>query len=193
MADYRTSGILNTDGSGTVNTGLQNNNPGDIKVSASNWLGAVGDNGTFVTFSDTTWGIRAMAVDLTTKINKDALNTITKIISAYAPSSDNNNVPAYISAVGNDTGIDPLALLVADTPTLSALIRAIINHEIGDTLSSQYVSDQDIATGISMMTGISPLAQAAVIAVQADPASAVAVLALIYWVIYNMVKGNQGR
>jgi hypothetical protein len=191
MADLRNSGIQNSDG--TINVGLANNNPGDIKYDGTQWLGEVGNNGTFVTFSDTTWGLRAIGVDLTTKINKDGLNTITLIVTAYAPASDNNNVPAYISSVASDTGFDPNAILTADPATLSALIRAIVNHEIGDTLSSQYVSDADIATGISMMTGISPLAQAAVIAVQADPGSAVVVAALIYWVIFNMVKGWKAR
>src|ERR1700679_855106 len=50
MADLRNSGIQNADG--TINVGLANNNPGDIKYDGTAWLGEVGNNCTFVTFSD---------------------------------------------------------------------------------------------------------------------------------------------
>lgn len=181
MSDYRNSGILNTDGSGTVNEGLANNNPGDIKADGTSWQGMTGNDGTFVTFSDTTWGIRAMAVDLTSKINKDGLNTITAIISKYAPPAE-NNTQAYINAVVGDTDFGATETLTADPATLAQLIRAIINHEIGDTLSDQYVSDADIQQGISMASGgVVTLLQAGVIAVanNTDNAALIATGALL--------------
>src|SRR5580698_686656 len=114
MADYRTAGILNTDGSGTVNIGLSDNNPGDLKCcDGNNWQGLAGNDGTFNIFSDTIWGLRALALDLTTKINADGLNTITAIVSDYAPASDSNNVQAYINSVSSDTGIGATAPLTA--------------------------------------------------------------------------------
>lgn len=177
MADYRNSAIQNPDG--TVNVGLANNNPGDLKCcDGNNWQGLEGNNGTFDTFSDTTWGIRAMAIDLTTKINKDGLDTITDIVTAYAPSSDNNNVPAYVSSVSADTGFGPNDPLSADAPTLAALIRAIINHEISPGLSQQYISDADIQTGISMMGGGSPATQAISTAATNNPLTTVALIGL---------------
>src|ERR1700678_130983 len=176
MADYRNSGILNTDGSGTVNAGLANNNPGDIKADGTSWQGMTGDDGTFDTFSDTTWGIRAMAVDLTTKINKDGLNTITAIITKYAPPSE-NNTQAYINAVTADTDYGATEPLTADPATLAELIRAIINHEIGDSLSAQYVSDADIQQGITMASGgVATTLQAAVIAVANNTDNAALIL-----------------
>lgn len=128
--------------------GIRNNNPGNIKAGI-NWQGMVGDDGTFTIFADDTWGLRAMAVDLTNKINRDGLNTITQIITAYAPPSENDTA-SYISAVAGDSGFGADDTLVADTPTLSALIRAIVNHEEGDGPSQQFISDADIATGIQM-------------------------------------------
>jgi hypothetical protein len=168
MADYRNSGILNTDGSGTVNIGLANNNPGDLKCcDGNNWVGLVGNDGTFDTFSDTTYGIRAMAIDLTTKIQRDGLNTITSIISDYAPPSENNTA-AYIASVVNDTGYTATQVLTADSVTLANLIRAIINHEIGDQLSNQYVSDSDVQAGLSMMAASAPGSATQIISAAAE-------------------------
>jgi hypothetical protein len=183
MADYRNSGIMNTDGSGTANIGLANNNPGDLKCcDGNNWQGLVGNDGTFDTFLDTTYGIRAMAIDLTTKINRDGLNTITAIVSAYAPPSENNTA-AYIASVVNDAGYSASQVLAADPPTLANLIRAIINHEIGDSLSGQYVSDSDISTGIGMMSASSsPAVQAISAAAENNPmATAVIIMAFGYF------------
>jgi hypothetical protein len=188
MADYRNSGILNTDGSGTVNVGLANNNPGDLKCcDGNNWVGLVGNNGTFDTFGDTTYGIRAMAVDLTTKIQSDGLNTITAIISDYAPPSE-NNTQAYIASVVSDTGYAAGQVLAADSQTLANLIRAIINHEIGDQLSAQYVPDADIQAGISMMGASAPgsATQAVSAAAENNPLGTALIITGSVWLLAKM-------
>jgi hypothetical protein len=190
MSDYRSANILNTDGSGTVNIGLKDNNPGDIKYDGTQWQGMSGNDGTFVIFVDTTWGLRAMAVDLTTKINTDGLNTITAIITAYAPPSENNTA-SYIASVASDTGFDPNGVLQADPDTLAALIRAIVNHEIGDQLSQTYVSDADITTGISMMNSMAATAQAAVIYAQQNPLTVIAIVLAGAAVLYAATAGNR--
>jgi hypothetical protein len=187
MADYRNSNIANTDGSGTVNIGLANNNPGDLKCcDGNNWQGLAGNDGTFDTFIDTTWGIRAMAIDLTNKINRDGLNTITAIINAYAPAADSNDVASYISSVVSDTGLGAATILTADGPTLAELIRAIINHEIGDSLSGEYVSDQDIQTGISMMGATSPVVQAVSSAAASNPLTTVALIGISIYILARL-------
>jgi hypothetical protein len=169
MADYRNQGILNTDGSGTVNIGLSDNNPGDIKFDGTDWKGSAGNDGTFVIFSDTTWGLRAVALDLTSKISRDGLNTITLIVNKYAPSSDSNDVGAYIASLVSDTGFGATQVLTADAQTLASLIRAVVNHEIGDTLSQQYVPDADIQTALSMTGVVAATAQQANQAAQNSP------------------------
>lgn len=144
--------------------GLRNNNPGNIKYDGTSWQGAVGNDGTFVIFADDTWGLRALAKDLTTKMTKDGLDTISKIISVYAPPGENNTA-AYIAAVQEDTGFDSDQTLTADQGTLHSLIRAIANHENGDTQSA-LISDDDIDQGITMASNtIASAAQAAVVAV----------------------------
>lgn len=140
--------------------GLRNNNPGNIKT-GQGWKGVVGNDGTFDIFSDDTWGLRALAMDLTAKMNR-GLNTIASIISAYAPPGD-NDTPSYISAVSRDTGIDPNEL-VQSPNDLPALMRAIVSHENGD--QGSLISDADISQGIAMMgNGPGVLVQSAVDAV----------------------------
>lgn len=142
MADYRQVAAAQSV------RGIRNNNPGNLDDSEP-WAYKVGSDGKFSIFDDSVHGLRALAKDLTTKINSDGLTTITAIVSQYAPATDNNDVGAYIQSVSDDSGIDPNAQLVADAPTLALLLRAITNHENGETASYQFISDQDISDGIS--------------------------------------------
>lgn len=157
--------------------GLRNNNPGNIRPGDA-WQGMTGENGGFIVFQDVTWGIRALATDITNKIQQ-GYNTIGKIgsvkdcsidkvgsiISRYAPPSENNTA-SYISAVSADTGIPANQVIDLDAETLHDLIRAIMNHENGDQYSA-LISDQDIDTGISMMSNsLLQLVDAAGIAIQ---------------------------
>lgn len=170
--------------------GIRDNNPGDIKDDGTNWQGKVGVDGVWVIFADTTWGLRAMAVDLSTKINRDGLNTITAIVNKYAPASDSNDVPAYINAVSVDTGFDPNQVLTADEETLQTLIRAFVNHELGDSISQQYISDADIAQGVSMMNSLPATAQAAAIYAQQNPLQAILIVAGTA-ILLNAIFGHE--
>ena len=127
--------------------GLRNNNPGDIET-GDTWQGMIGSDPPFVIFQDVSWGIRAMATDLLNKINKGE-NTITDIITIYAPPSENDTA-AYIAAVSADMGVDSGAVLPMDQPTFHSLIRAIMNHELGDSYSAM-ITDDDIDQGIGMV------------------------------------------
>lgn len=147
--------------------GLRNNNPGNIRDDGTAWQGKVGAAGGFITFSDITWGIRAMAKAITTMVGRGD-DTITLLISEWAPPSE-NNTDAYIAAVAADIGQGPDDLLQLDQATLHDLIRAIMNHELGAG-QSQLISDADIDTGIAMAQGgITTLAQAASISLTGTP------------------------
>src|ERR1700743_661562 len=100
--------------------GIRNNNPGNIRAGIA-WQGAVGSDPDFVIFADDTWGLRALAKDLMTKITKDGLDTINAIITQYAPASENNTA-AYIAAVAADSGIDANTQLGTDTDTIASLV-----------------------------------------------------------------------
>lgn len=162
--------------------GLRNNNPGNIRDDGTLWQGKIGaDAQGFLIFADTCWGIRALATDLTNKINK-GLDTISKILAVYAPATDNNNVNAYISAVSASSGLDANEQLGTDPQTLADLIRAIMDHENG---SSAVIPDSDIAQGISMVgLSASTLASAAQVIVNNDPTTAILVVLGIIGGIY---------
>jgi len=154
-------------GQTTLPRGLRNNNPGDVEAPPGTpWAGTVGMDGPFVIFPDTTWGLRALAKDLITNIGTEGYDTITSLITKFAPPSENDTA-SYISSVSADTSIDPSVQLGTDQDTITSLMRAIVNHEVGDAYSAQYVPDADIATGYSMATGGASAVQGAAISVVA--------------------------
>lgn len=129
--------------------GLRNNNPGNLRP-GDNWQGMIGESGGFIQFKDISWGIRAMGIDLTTKI-RNGYNTIELIIFRWAPPSENDTL-AYIAAVVDYTGLPQNKVLTADTTTLRRLIRAIMNVELGNGYSAM-ITDADINEGLSMIDG----------------------------------------
>jgi len=161
--------------------GIRNNNPGNYKSDGPAWQGVVGNDGTFYIFADDTWGLRAMAKDLTSKIN-EGNDTITTIITKYAPPSENDTA-SYIAAVASDTGLDPDTQLGTDADTMHSLIRAIVNHEEGASASQQFISDADIDQGITMAGDPTTVFPAAAIAAQANPLLTVAILLGSVWLL----------
>jgi len=127
----------------------------------------------FIIFKDMCWGARALATDLTNKVNR-GLVTIQDIVEAYAPASDNNNVPAYINALAAATGMDPGDPVIDYDGWLPGLMRAIMNHENGN---SSMVSDATIVNGISLMgVQLSQLPQDAANLIEDNPGSFVVIL-----------------
>jgi hypothetical protein len=130
--------------------GLRNNNPGNLRT-GDNWQGMIGENKGFVVFQDLAHGIRALAIDLRTKINS-GYNTIDLIAYRYAPPSENNTV-AYIARLSDYTGLSETRLLTADADILKRLIRAIITIEVGTGFTA-LVTDADIHEGLAMVPGL---------------------------------------
>lgn len=107
--------------------GLRNNNPGNIRQ----WAGA-GSDGSFAVFGTPQDGVRAMAQNLRSYINNHHADTIRRIISRWAPSSDGNNTAEYIKHVSQRTGIDPDAQISAnDAGSIGKLMDAITRSENG--------------------------------------------------------------
>ena len=111
--------------------GIRNNNPGNIEFRAENpWRGQTGSDGRFARFATPEAGVRALAVDLGTK-SRRGLNTVTAILNAYAPESENDTA-AYIRAVSRALGVGPRDRLDLNDPRVRAgLMGAIISHENG--------------------------------------------------------------
>lgn len=128
--------------------GMRNNNPGNLRDSGINWEGKTGtDPDGFVIFSDSVFGLRALALDLTNVMNQDGLTTVQDIITHYAPPSENDTA-SYITDVSADMGVNPTDELTYNATTLASLVRAVMNHEEGNEYSSM-IPDTDIQTALS--------------------------------------------
>lgn len=181
MADYR-----NADPTNPLPRGLRNNNPGNIKM-GDNWQGAVGNDGTFLIFADTIWGLRAIARSLTNMIGK-GLVTIQQLISTWSATDQQ----AYINNVSAATGIPASQMITADPATLHGIIRGIVNQENGDVYGDTYISDADIDQGISMAAGgLSTLPQAALVYAEANPAAALMIAATAAITLYYLFGDNE--
>src|SRR5437868_14638373 len=91
--------------------GIRNNNPGNLRTGI-NWLHSIGANKGFTVFDSVEYGIRAMATDIRTKLNKGK-NTLDTYIPIYAPPSENDTT-AYINRVADSTGFSPNEKLSTD-------------------------------------------------------------------------------
>lgn len=131
--------------------GIRLNNPGNIRHNDSvKWIGAlpVQDDPAFVHFASPQHGIRALARTLLTYYRKHALTTITEIIGRWAPTSE-NDTPAYIRSVSNNTRLDPLAPLnLLDSATLRKLVVAITIHENGMQPYEAFVIDAGVSSAL---------------------------------------------
>jgi len=116
--------------------GYKQNNPGNIRNSPDVFDGEVKSLSGFKTFSDMKFGYRALAIVLY-NIFKRGEDTIAKIITTYAPPSENDTA-GYIAFVGKNTGIDPnRRLTLRDFKTgvlkeapVKKIVRAISQQEI---------------------------------------------------------------
>lgn len=116
--------------------GIRDNNPGNLKHSGTEWEGEAPEqlDPDYVTFTSSIWGIRALARTLLTYYRRHGLNTVRGIINRWAPQSDGNDTPAYVSDVAKRAGIaiTDSPIKVDDPGLLARLCAAIIAHENGD-------------------------------------------------------------
>ena len=114
----------------------RNNNPGNLRDDGkSKWQGMAGvDSGGFVQFDSPENGQRAAGINLANQSKLHGLDTLTGIITKYAPKSDGNDTAAYIQSVAQQTGLDPNAKLdLSDVATRNKILTAMYAVEGGGT------------------------------------------------------------
>lgn len=124
--------------------GIRNNNPGNVRANPRIiWKGQSGiDEDGFLKFSDSTFGIRCMAMVLRHYIEYDDIKTLHGLIARWAPSPE-NDVSAYVGYVAQRTGINPyvnVSLLDQGLP----IILAIIWYENGECPYSNTLIEKGI-------------------------------------------------
>ena len=132
-----------------VPRGIANNNPGHIRWGAD-WKGLKKDgkqqDPSFCAFEKPEYGIRALAKLLRNYQRLYDLNTPRKIISQYAPPTENETV-SYIDSISRQLNITPdTPVDLAEDGVLMVFIKAIIRHENG----IQPYSNETLLKGIQM-------------------------------------------
>ena len=113
--------------------GYKNNNPLNIRISSTLWNGKVSPNtdGAFEQFVDLAHGYRAALVTLRTYINKYGLNTVRKMITRWAPPSE-NNTESYINNVCQNSGLNAdETISINDQDKLTRMVYAMSISENG--------------------------------------------------------------
>ena len=83
--------------------GLRNNNPGNIRRSATRYRGeVVSQDPSFKRFESMAWGYRAMFVLLYTYQKRYGLSTLAQLIARYAPAVENDTA-GYTDFVAEQT------------------------------------------------------------------------------------------
>jgi hypothetical protein len=106
---------------GRARNNLERHNPGGMR--------APGQSTGFRSFPSDEAGVQAIARQLMIYQNRDHLDTISGIVSKYAPSME-NDVKAYVGDISKLTGYGPSQHLnLSDPEVLSKLVSAITKHE----------------------------------------------------------------
>ncbi len=138
----------------TIPRGIRLNNPGNIKESPGDktqWQGerATDDDPVFEEFVSPEAGIRALARILLGYQRRHGLNTVTGIITRWAPGCE-NDTGSYISHVASRLGVTPdQAIDLTKADTMVGLVEAIIRHENGQ----QPYTREVILAGVGMALG----------------------------------------
>lgn len=132
----------------SVPRGIRNKNPGNIRW-GDPWEGLVPEaqrtDTSFCQFTDTVYGIRALAKILLTYQAKYKLDSVEAIIRRWAPPVE-NDTGAYVNAVAAHMRVpasQPLDL--TDASTLRPLVEGIILHENGTQPYTQTLIDDALA------------------------------------------------
>lgn len=125
--------------------GIRNNNPLNIRK-GNNWKGErpVQSDKAFEEYESLEWGIRAGFIILRKYIRgynglTEKFNTIEKIITRWAPASE-NNTRAYIQAVSKWTGIPSTQKLAfSQRNYMVAIVDAMIKVECGQSVDKAII------------------------------------------------------
>ena len=122
--------------------GYRNKNPMNIRDTLTIWKNEDLSNvdKSFEEFTCHSAGIRAGARVLMNYERLYGLNTVTGIISRYAPSSENHTIE-YIESVCNDLGVKPNTVIDVEGRILD-LTKAVIKMELGSIpYSDDFIND----------------------------------------------------
>lgn len=131
-------------GQSALPRGIRNNNPGNLIRTSIAWNGKIphgqSSDSHFEQFVNIEFGIRAMMLDIISDHAK-GLNTVSKLISEYAPAHENNTL-SYIAMVSGSIGVSSTAVFALTKKSLLALAKAIAVMENG-AIARTILTDSD--------------------------------------------------
>lgn len=122
--------------------GIRNNNPLNIRI-GNTWLGEVPDptDSNFEQFVHIKYGLRAGFCILRRYIRRYKRNTVRKIVTAWAPSSE-NNTERYIELVCKFGCLEAdKEIRYEDSLTMCSLVQAMARVEVSETIPLQVIED----------------------------------------------------
>ncbi|MEG0788997.1 MAG: structural protein P5 [Alistipes sp.] len=126
-----------------MSRGLANRNPGNIRRSKVRYQGEVcpSRDPAFKEFSEMKWGYRAIFMLLYTYQKRHRLQTVTEMISRWAPPSE-NHTQQYIRYVADAVGVTPdQKINTLDRPTMLRFAAAISQIENGTAADPDEVEE----------------------------------------------------
>jgi hypothetical protein len=96
------------------------------KEKGNEWYGKAGSDGTFLQFETAAQGVRAADKVLISYANKN-INTVSDVIAAWAPPTDNNPTEDYIDYVADSLGIDEEAVIDLNDPEVRADLLSVMS------------------------------------------------------------------
>ena len=120
--------------------GIRNNNPLNIRI-GNTWLGERPNpvDQEFEEFVTMEYGLRAAFLILRRYIRRYGKNTVTSIVSTWAPHSENNTL-RYIDTVCARTGLKPdEQIKYEDSTTMCKLVAAMAYVECGQPILMKYI------------------------------------------------------
>ncbi len=133
-----------------LSRGLRNCNPGNIRLSCSKFKGEVtpSKDAEFKEFLSIEWGYRAMFVILHNYDELYSINTLSKIISRWAPHTE-NDTSAYIRSVAKRLGCGTTSHInTLDRETMIALVSSMSWIENGEK-----ANPADVLAGWKLFSG----------------------------------------
>lgn len=122
--------------------GIRNNNPLNIRI-GNTWLGEVPNptDSEFEQFVSIRYGLRAAFVILRRYIRRYQRNTPAKMISSWAPSSENNTAH-YIDIVCKKSGLKPNEIIdFSDIGKMVNLVAAMAYVECGQEIDPNIIRE----------------------------------------------------
>lgn len=113
--------------------GLRNNNPCNIRLNGIAYEGEIipSKDSAFKQFKSMAYGYRAVFVVLHTYARRYGINTIERMISRYAPASE-NHTQAYVDAVSEWSGVPPTShLTTTNAEVMMPIVAAMSRVENG--------------------------------------------------------------